>query len=456
MDLHVVILAAGLGKRMQSDLPKVLHRVAGRPLLYWPVALAQEIGAASIVVVLGHGRDAVAAALEARFPRAVTTVLQDPPRGTGDAVRHALAALPDNPDARVLILSGDVPLLTRATVDRLLTVDAPLGIVTMRPPSPEGYGRVLRDRDRVVGVVEHRDATADERAVGEVNAGIYAVRLGFLRQALATLGTDNAQGEIYLTDIVARAPAVGVVDAPFEEVSGINDRVELAQTDATARRQIAERWMRRGVTIIAPETVCIEADVELARDVEIGPGVSLRGSTTVGAGAKIDVGCVLTDTVVASGATLRPYSVMTSSTVGARAQIGPFSHLRPGSDLGPDVHLGNFVETKKARLGAGSKANHLAYLGDAEIGERVNVGAGTITCNYDGQAKHTTVIEDGAFIGSDTQLVAPVRVGKGAYVAAGTTVTEDVPDGALVLTRAPLTVKQGYDQKRKARERKGT
>jgi len=456
MDLHVVILAAGLGKRMQSDLPKVLHRVAGRPLVFWPVALAQEIGAASIVAVLGHGRDAVAAALEARFPGAVTTVLQDPPRGTGDAVRCALAALPDDPGARVLILSGDVPLLTRSTVDRLLAVNAPLGIVTMRPSSPEGYGRVLRDGDRVVAVVEHRDATAEERVVTEVNAGIYAVRLGLLREALATLGTDNAQGEIYLTDIVARAPAVAVVEAPFEEVAGINDRVELAQADATARRQIAERWMRRGVTIVAPETVCIEADVELARDVEIGPGVSLRGTTTVGAGAKIDVGCVVTDTDVATGATLKPYSVMTGSAVGARAQIGPFSHLRPGSDLGPDVHLGNFVETKKAKLGAGAKANHLSYLGDADIGERVNVGAGTITCNYDGVAKHKTIIEARAFIGSDTQLVAPVRVGEGAYIAAGTTVTEDVPPGALALTRPPLVIKEGYVQKRKARERKGT
>ncbi len=424
---------------MKSDIPKVLHRVAGRPLLYWPVGLARDVGAASIVAVLGHGRDAVAAALEARFPGAVIAVTQDPPRGTGDAVRCALASLPADPDTRVLILSGDVPLLTRHTVDRLLATEATLALVTTRPASPDGYGRVLRRAGRVVGVVEHRDATPSERRIAEINAGIYVVKLGFLRDAIAGLGTDNAQRELYLTDIVARADTVADVDAPFEEVAGVNDRVELARADAAARRRIAEAWMREGVTITLPDTVAIDADVELARDVDIGPGVCLFGRTTV-----------------AAGTTIKAYTVLTDAKIGPRAQVGPFTHMRPGCELGPEVHLGNFVETKKARLGAGAKANHHAYLGDVDIGPRVNVGAGTITCNYDGEKKHQTVIEEGAFIGSDTQLVAPVRVGKGAYVAAGTTVTEDVPPGALILTRAPTTIKEGYVERRRQREPKNT
>jgi bifunctional UDP-N-acetylglucosamine pyrophosphorylase/glucosamine-1-phosphate N-acetyltransferase len=404
-------------------------------MVCWPVELARDAGASAIVVVVGHGREAVAAALSARFPGGFVTVTQDPPRGTGDAVRCALAALPADPDARVLILSGDVPLLTRATVDRLLAAEATLALVTTRPPSPEGYGRIVRRDGRVAAVVEHRDATPSERTIGEINAGIYVARLGFLREAIAGLHTNNAQGELYLTDIVARADTVADVDAPFDEVAGVNDRVELARADALARRRIADAWMRAGVTITLPDTVVIDADVTLARDVELGPGVCLYGRTTVAAGANI-----------------KAYSVLTDAAVGPRAQVGPFFHARPGTDLGPDVHVGNFVETKKARLGAGAKANHHAYLGDADIGPRVNVGAGTITCNYDGEKKHVTTIEEGAFIGSDSQLVAPVRVGKDAYVAAGTTVCEDVPPGALILTRAPTVIKEGYVDRRRRRE----
>jgi len=275
----------------------------------------------------------------------------------------------------------------------------------------------------------------------------------FLRAHLGGLRADNAQGELYLTDLIARAAEqhgdVATVDASAEEVAGANDRVDLAALDALARRQVAERWMREGVTMTAPETICIEADVlGIGKDTELGPNVQLRGKTRIGAKVKIDVGCVVTDSTIDDGALLKPYCIITESKIGARGQIGPFAHCRPGSDLAEDVHMGNFVETKKTRMGVGSKANHLAYLGDAEIGSKVNVGAGTITCNYDGKNKFVTTIEDGAFIGSDTQLVAPVRVGKGAYVGAGATITKDVPAGALAVSRAPQQNIEGWAEKK--------
>jgi bifunctional UDP-N-acetylglucosamine pyrophosphorylase/glucosamine-1-phosphate N-acetyltransferase len=457
--LHVVILAAGLGTRMKSERPKVLHCVAGRPLLFWPVALARSLGAARTIAVLGHKLEEVKAALDARAT-GVEVVRQERMLGTGDAVRHVLPALAGEPDeARVLILYGDVPLLARATIDALLAAQgaAPLALVTAILDDATGYGRIVRADGRLVRIVEQKDATPAERAIREMNAGIYVVTLGFLRAGIAELSPQNAQGELYLTDLAARAAAAGdvpSVEAPWTDVSGVNDRVDLARLDAIARRRIAERWMRAGVTIWAPDTVAIDADIdEIGRDVELGAGVALRGRTAVGAGVKIDTGCVLCDTVVGPGAVIKPYSVLTDSRVGARAQIGPFAHCRPGTVLDDDVHLGNFVETKKAHLGPGAKANHLSYLGDAEIGAKVNVGAGTITCNYDGVHKHLTVIEEGAFIGSDTQLVAPVTVGKGAYVGAGATITADVPAGALALTRVPQVNKEGYvERKRKKRD----
>jgi bifunctional UDP-N-acetylglucosamine pyrophosphorylase/glucosamine-1-phosphate N-acetyltransferase len=446
-DLHVLILAAGLGTRMKSDTPKVLHRVAGRPLLFWPVELARGLGARRTIAVLGHKLDDVRAALEKRFPGA-EVVRQERQLGTGHAVKEALPALAGEPDdARVLVLYGDVPLLTRQTVDRLIAAqgDAPLALVTCLLDNPTGYGRIVRDgAGRVQRIVEDKDADVEEKLLNEVNAGLYVFSLGFLRQGIDALSPQNAQGELYLTDLVARAAGKAVVpsvQATWDEVSGVNDRVDLARMDEIARRRIAERWMRAGVTMIAPATV------------ELGVGVALRGATRLGDGVRIDQGCVLTDTVVGAGALLKPYCVLTESRVGARAQLGPFAHCRPGSDLGEDVHLGNFVETKKARLGKGAKANHLSYLGDAEIGPKVNIGAGTITCNYDGTTKSVTTIEEGAFIGSDTQLVAPVTVGKGAYIAAGTTVTENVPPGALALTRPAMVIKEGYVEKKRSRQK---
>jgi bifunctional UDP-N-acetylglucosamine pyrophosphorylase/glucosamine-1-phosphate N-acetyltransferase len=450
-----VILAAGLGTRMKSETVKVLHKVAGRPLVFWPVELARAVGVRRVVAVLGHQLDAVRAALDARYGAGTIGVAeQREPRGTGHALQQALPALADEPgDARVLVLSGDVPLLRAETITRLLACTGPCAVVTMQPASPRGYGRMVRDAaGKLKKIVEEKDASPEVRLVREVNSGIYVFQLDFLRAHLGGLRADNAQGELYLTDLIARAAEAGevaTVDASAEEVAGANDRVDLAALDAIARRQVNERWMREGVTMIAPDTVCIEADVlAIGKDSELGPNVQLRGKTTIGAKVKIDVGCVITDSTIDDGALLKPYCIVTESKIGARGQIGPFAHCRPGSDLAEDVHMGNFVETKKTRMGVGSKANHLAYLGDAEIGSKVNVGAGTITCNYDGKNKFVTRIEDGAFIGSDTQLVAPVTVGKGAYVGAGATITKDVPAGALAVSRTPQQNIEGWAEKK--------
>jgi bifunctional UDP-N-acetylglucosamine pyrophosphorylase / glucosamine-1-phosphate N-acetyltransferase len=446
-----LVLAAGQGTRMKSQRPKVLHEVAGRPMVTWPVAAALEAGAARCVVVVGHGGDAVRAALTARFGERVTFAEQPEQRGTGDAVRHGLEGVrPD--DARVLILYGDTPLLTAATLRALMKVarsgTGPLALLTTQLDDPTGYGRILRDPEgRVTAIREHRDASDEERAVREVNPGIYAVDTAFLREAIARLSTDNAQGELYLTDVVAQAAAHGAVASlarPMDELRGVNDRYELALADRTLRHRTARRLAESGVTVRDPDRVSIDADCEVGADAILEPGVHLRGRCRIGAGAHIDVGAVLTDVDVAAGAHVKPYTVATDSRVGEGAQVGPFSHLRPGTELGPEARVGNFVETKNTRMGKGSKANHLAYVGDGQIGEGVNIGAGTIFCNYDGFQKNTTVLEDGVFIGSDSQLIAPVRVGKGAYVASGTTVTRDVPEDALAISRTRQQNKEGY------------
>ena len=325
-----------------------------------------------------------------------------------------------------------------------------LALVTATPPDATGYGRILRDeRGHVIGVVEQKDASPDERAINEINAGIYCGPADFFREATLGLGTGNAQGEYYLTDVVARAArsiGVSAIEAAFEDVCGINDRQQLAEAEATLRGRI-NRALQAHVTFRDPASAVVEPDVEVGVDAELGRNVSLRGRTKIGHGARIDDGCILTDTEVGAGAHLKPYTIATDSVIGPGAIIGPFAHLRPGTRLGPDVHLGNFVETKKTVIGRGSKANHLSYLGDTTIGEKVNVGAGTITCNYDGYKKFTTVIDDGAFIGSDTQLIAPVRVGKRAVIGAGTTVTRDVPDGSLALSRVAQVERPGYADK---------
>lgn len=460
-------MAAGLGTRMKSARAKVLHEVAGRPMLAWAVETGRAAGAQRVVAILGHQFDTVRAMLDARYGAgAIDVALQAEPKGTGHAVLCALPTLEREPDDRiVVILSGDAPLLRAERVAELVAAceasPAGLALLSTVPDRAMPYGRLVRDAAGVLQrIVEHADATEAERAIKDTNAGFYAVRLGHLRKDLATLKADNAKGELYLTDLVARAATRGgatAIDAPFEEVSGVNDRVDLAAVDVAARRRINEALMRAGVTMAAPAATYVDADVgAIGQDVWLGPGVCLRGAgTRVGDGARLDAGCVLTDVVVAAGAYLKPYTVASEATIGARAEVGPFAHLRPKTVLDDDVKVGNFVETKKAHLMAGAKANHLSYLGDATIGAKANIGAGTITCNYDGFSKHHTTIEAGAFIGSDSQLVAPVTVGRDAYVGSGSTITKDVPRGALALSRTKqVNIDDWADRFREAQARR--
>jgi bifunctional UDP-N-acetylglucosamine pyrophosphorylase/glucosamine-1-phosphate N-acetyltransferase len=454
-----------MGTRMKSETPKVLHQVAGRPMLHWVITAARAAGAGRVVAILGHKHEQVKAALDASFGAgSVDVALQTEQRGTGHAIQCALPAIANESDDRiVVILTGDAPLIASDRIAELTAaaIASPAGMALLStvPPRPMPYGRLVRDEaGRLVKIVEHADATAEQRKIVDTNAGFYAIRLGHLRKDLAALRADNAKGELYLTDLVAHAAERGgatAIDAPFTEVAGINDRVDLSAVEIEARRRINEGWMRAGVTMVDPTTTYIDADVgPLGRDVWIGPGVALRGKTTVGDGTRIDFGAVITDVQIGDHVNIKPHSVLTSSTVGVRAQIGPFSHTRPGSRIDEDVHLGNFVETKNTHMMAGAKANHHAYLGDASIGQKANIGAGTITCNYDGQSKSKTTIEAGAFIGSDSQLIAPVTVGRGAYVGAGSTVSRDVPSGALALTRPKQVNIEGWADKRREAEEK--
>ncbi len=454
-----LILAAGQGTRMKSATPKVLHPIAGRPLVHYPVQAALDAGCGEVVVVVGHGREQVAAYLGKAFGGRVKTSVQEKQLGTGDAARAGLAAVGDDA-TRILIFYGDVPLLTAADIAPVLAKldedrSVTLALATCRVADPTGYGRVLRDtKGEVTEIREHKDLkTAAERAVDEINPGIFAASTAFVRAALARLIPNNAQGELYLTDIVAFARGgnepIAAVTSRAEVLGGVNDRQQLIEAEEQMYARIARRWRVEGVTV--REGARIEAGVTVGPDAVIESGVCLRGATTIGRGALIDVGCVLTNVAVGDEVVLRPYSVASDSTIGARAQIGPFSHLRPESDIGEEAHVGNFVETKKTRMDRGAKANHLAYLGDGVIGAAANVGAGTIFCNYDGFQKHLTTIEAGAFIGSDSQLVAPVTIGEGAYVATGTTVTKNVPPGALAISRVRQENKDGYALKLKAK-----
>jgi bifunctional UDP-N-acetylglucosamine pyrophosphorylase/glucosamine-1-phosphate N-acetyltransferase len=451
----VFIMAAGLGTRMKSDTAKMLHRIAGRPMLHWVVGAARAAGADRVVAILGHQHETVKAALDASFGAgAVDIALQPEQRGTGHAVQCALPSVAQESDDRIVaILTGDAPLLLTERIATLVRTcaetPAGLSLLSTTPDRDMPYGRIVRDAKGVVErIVEHPDATPEQRAIRQMNASMYAVRLGHLRRDLQALRADNAKGELYLTDLVAHAYKRGgtaAIDAPFDEVSGINDRVDLATVEAGARRRINEAWMRAGVTMVDPGATYIDADVgPLGKDVWLGPGVVLRGKTMLGDRVRVDAGAVLTDVTVGADTYIKPSSVLTETVVGDRVEVGPFSHCRPGTRLDQDARIGNFVETKKTHVMAGAKANHLAYLGDASIGQKANIGAGTITCNYDGVNKHKTTIEEGAFIGSDSQLVAPVTVGRGAYVGSGTTVTRDVPRGALALSRVKQINKEGW------------
>jgi bifunctional UDP-N-acetylglucosamine pyrophosphorylase/glucosamine-1-phosphate N-acetyltransferase len=454
----VFIMAAGLGTRMKSDTAKVLHKIAGRPMLHWVVTAARQAGAERVVAILGHQHDTVKASLDASFGvGTVDVAIQSEQRGTGHAVQCALPAVQNEPDDRiVVILTGDAPLLVSERIAQLVRACSEsaggLALLSTVPDRDMPYGRLVRDDKGVLQkIVEYPDATPEQKKLKDTNAGFYAIRLGNLRKDLATLRADNAKGELYLTDLIAAAYARGgatSIDAPFTEVSGINDRVDLATVEVEARRRINEHWMRAGVSMVDPRTTFIDADVgPLGKDVWIGPGVVLRGKTTIGDGVRIDTGSVLTDATVGDHTNIKPYSVISESTVGEKVQIGPFSHCRPGTRLDEDCHIGNFVETKKTHVMAGAKANHLAYLGDASVGQKANVGAGVITCNYDGFTKFKTTIEAGAFVGSDSQLVAPVTIGRDAYVGSGTTVTKDVPRGALALTRVKQVNVEGWAER---------
>jgi bifunctional UDP-N-acetylglucosamine pyrophosphorylase/glucosamine-1-phosphate N-acetyltransferase len=457
-DLAALVLAAGQSRRMQSPLSKVLHRVAGRPLLHYAVAAARDAGASRIVVVTSpKDRDVIRDYLVGAFGADLIGVaVQDPPRGTGDAARVGLAELASRA-RRVLILCGDVPLLETRDLAALAATpsgDADLGLGTCRLANPKGYGRIVRNAaGDVSAIVEQRDLRdAGQAAIDEVNTGLYAVGVAPLERALAGLSNDNAQAEYYLTDIVAefaRRGRVHAVTMSDDAIMGVNDRSQLCEVEERMFSRIAERHRSAGCRIA--RGAFIDDAVKLGKDVTIAKDAHLRGATVVGDGTSIDVGCVLTDVRVGAGVQLLPYCVLSSSEVGDECQIGPFSHVRPGSVLEAEVKLGNFVETKATRMRRGAKANHLSYLGDGDVGENTNIGAGTIFCNYDGFAKHKTTIGKDVFIGSDSQLIAPVTVGDGAYVATASSVTEDVPADALAIGRTRQSNKPGYAPALRAR-----
>lgn len=438
MSLDSIILAAGKGTRMKSSISKVLHDFAGRKIVYFPVRAALECGASRVIVVCSpDNREAIESYLGAAFgPERIVCVVQNQQLGTGDAARSGMTACHGE---QVLILCGDTPLVGAADLVAFMTGNSTpsLSVMSCRLDDPTGYGRILRDADgRVIAIREHRDATPEERCVTEVNAGIYFAQAQALREALGALRCDNDQKEYYLTDVVAILGRAGRVEARLgspDTLLGINDREQLEAAEQRMLARIRTRHRCNGVTIRGDAR--IEDGVELAPDCVIESGVQLRGTTRIGTGTHVDVGSVLINATVGCKTEIRPYTVVTDSEVGDSAQLGPFSHLRPASVIEDEAHVGNFVETKRTRVRRGAKANHLAYLGDGDVGERANIGAGTIFCNYDGYQKHPTTIGAGAFIGSDSQLVAPVVVGKGAYVATGTTVTTDVPDDALAIGR---------------------
>lgn len=460
-DLHLVILAAGKGTRMKSSRPKVLHELAGRSLIAHVLSTAAPLEASSTVIVVGHGADEVRAALADR--PGLDFVVQSPQLGTGHALLQAEPLL-DGRSGTVLLLYGDVPLLQTHTLIRLLErhaeSKAAATILTAELANPDGYGRIVREPGgRVSRIVEERDASAAEREIREVNSGIYTLDLAPLFGALKGLATDNAQGEYYLTDLVAlyHRRGLGVETLCLEnaaELRGVNSRIDLAELSSTLLDRKRRSVMLDGVTLEDPSTTYIEPDVIIGPDTVIGPGVSLTGRTSIGARCMLRAGVRLTNATLADEVTVLDHCVVTDSTIGAHASIGPFTHLRPGCVVAEHAHLGNFVELKKTRFGSGSKAGHLAYLGDAIIGADVNIGAGVITVNYDGVNKHQTVIEDGAFVGSDSQLMAPITVGQGAYVAAGSSVTDNVPPDALAVARSRQTTKPGWAAARRAARRK--
>lgn len=444
-----IVLAAGKGTRFRSETAKVLHRTAGRSLVGHVLEALRPLGLGQVVVVVGHQRDAVTAELEAMELSGLTTVVQEDQRGTGHAVQVALPALDADID-QVVVLPGDTPLLTAPTLEGL--IEAGRGrsaMLTAALDDPTGYGRVLRGEDGTVArIVEHRDATEAERAVTEINAGMYLVDRQRLTDALGRIDDDNDQGELYLTDVVAILtgdghPVAAVVVAE-DEVAGVNDRWQLADTAAVLRARHLRRLATEvGVTILDPASTHLDVTVTVERDATLLPGTLLEGRTTVGEGATVGPNSHLTDTEVGAGASVHS-TVAKDAVIGQGASVGPYTHLRPGTHLGADTKAGAFVQVKNSRIGDGSKVPHLAYVGDADVGSDANIACGVITVNYDGQDKHRTVIGDGAFVGCDVTLIAPVEVGDGAYIAAGSPITDDVPAGALGIARSRQTIKDGW------------
>ena len=457
MPISVVILAAGQGKRMKSDLPKVLQPVAGRPLLKHVIDAARELAASDIHVVYGHGGERVRETLAAEN---VTWALQAEQLGTGHAVQQAMPAVPD--DHLVLVLFGDVPLVQAATMQRLVEAAAggeALGVLSVHMRDPTGYGRIVRDRAGTVArIVEHKDANQKERAIDEVNTGLMAASAKRMREWLAQLRNDNAQGEYYLTDVVVLAAKAGlkvnVIPADSEdEVLGVNDKVQLAEVESIYRRRRATELMLQGVTLVDPARFDARGPVAVGRDVHIDVNVVLEGKVSLGNRVRIGPNVVIRDSEIGDDTVVFPNCVIDSASIGSNCNIGPFARFRPSSSLAQGVHVGNFVEVKNSILGAGAKANHRTYLGDATVGEKVNVGAGTITCNYDGVNKWRTEIGAGAFIGSGAMLVAPVKIGAGATIGAGSTITKDAPDDKLTLARSKQLTLDGW--KRPVKQPKG-
>ena len=451
MSTSVIILAAGKGTRMRSSLPKVLQPLAGRPLLGHVIETAKKLQAGSIITIYGHG----GALVQNEFAQEqVQWVEQAEQLGTGHAVKMALPALPQ--DGLALILSGDVPCITQQTLQKLLDASqaSGIGLVTLTLPDASGYGRIVRENGNIQAIVEHKDASEAQRQIQEINTGIYCVSNARLHQWLPKLSNSNAQGEYYLTDIVAMAIEDGLEVASVEperafEVEGVNDRVQLAALEREYQAFQARQLMQQGVHLIDPSRFDLRGQLTAGQDVRIDINVIIEGDCELGDNVEIGAGCVIKNTKIAAGTKVQPYSVFDNAVVGENAQIGPFSRLRPGAKLANEVHIGNFVEVKNSSIGLGSKANHFTYLGDAEVGAGSNIGAGTITCNYDGANKFKTIIGDAAFIGSNSSLVAPVVIGNGATVGAGSVITRDVADNSLAFERSKQVAKEDYQRPQK-------
>jgi bifunctional UDP-N-acetylglucosamine pyrophosphorylase/glucosamine-1-phosphate N-acetyltransferase len=452
MALDIIVLAAGLGKRMRSELPKVLHPLAGRPLLAHVLDTARALSPRKTIVVHGHGAERVRAA----FPDAsLAWALQAEQLGTGHAV---MQALPQVAAEEVLILYGDVPLIQAATLERLrAAARGGLALLTVELPDPKGYGRIVREAGKVARIVEEKDASAGEKAIREVNAGFMAMDAKRLAGWTKQLSNRNAQKEYYLTDVVSLAVAEGVAVETVKvddvwEVSGVNSKQELAALERVAQSREAARLLEAGVTLADPARIDVRGALECGRDVSIDINCVFEGKVRLGDGVRIGPHCVLRNVSIAAGSDVRAFSHLDDADIGARCVVGPYARLRPGASLADEVHIGNFVEVKASKLGKGSKANHLAYVGDSEVGANVNIGAGTITCNYDGVNKHRTVIEDDCFIGSDATLVAPVRIARGSYIGAGSTINKDTPAGQLTVARAKQVTIPGWKPPKKEKK----